>query len=93
MTTLYRNVELVTRLVSAQFPGFTLYYGTGYWGGIAERNLTIEILAEPSAQVENGIRELARAIRSGLDQQAVLVVRIPCEHELPEVPDELTTGV
>jgi len=82
--TLYRiytenkDAQTVCRLVSARFNGYTLYYGTGYWNGVPERNLTVEILTKKSSIV----RALAGEIRTALGQEAVLIVSIPCESEL-----------
>jgi len=49
------------------FDGFTVYHGTGYWKGIPERNLTIEIITEDLDNVK--VVALAERVRVFLKQK------------------------
>jgi ribosomal protein S28E/S33 len=62
------------------FRGATLYKGVGIWEGNNEDNLTIEI---DTGGIDRGdINDLAEDIRQALNQEAVLVVKLPAERFL-----------
>lgn len=63
----------VASLVSKSFDGFTAYRGTGFWRGVSEHNLTIEILVDE--ETPGTVETLAGKIRTLLKQEAVLVTR------------------
>jgi len=65
--------DALALVTGAGFDGFTVYHGTGYWKGIPERNLTIEIITEDLDNVK--VVALAERVRVFLKQEAVLVTR------------------
>lgn len=61
----------VPALVSTRFAGFTVQHSVGYWKGVAEPSLTVEIYG--SREDAPKIGELAQELRQALGQEAVLV--------------------
>lgn len=73
-----KNREQVEQLVARYFDGFSIVAAVGYWKGTREASLCIEIVTD----YPNGVRALARAIKSFNEQEAVLVQEIDCKGEL-----------
>ena len=61
--------------VAPRFEAFSVAYGRGYWKGVPERNVTIEIIADESHEVETKIAEIASEYNSRFKQECVLVTR------------------
>ena len=77
MSKLYRILtedkdrEKVIQLVSEVSGGFTLIEAQGYWKGVAEKSIVIEIDNDDITDVD--IKELAEKIRHANNQECVLV--------------------
>lgn len=67
--------NILIRIVRKSFNDFTLIPATGFWKGVKERSLTIEIVGYPDDF--SRIKLLAAKIREVNNQQAVLVSRSP----------------
>jgi hypothetical protein len=65
------NREKIVKIISNWFDGFTLFEGTGYWNGINEAALVIEIIAEDEDM--ESIAVIAKKIKSVNRQESVLV--------------------
>jgi hypothetical protein len=71
-----RREELIN-LTSLKFEAFTTYEGVGFWRGLEEKSLIIEVLAtEDFELVEKNIQDLAFEIKSLNKQEAVLVQKL-----------------
>ena len=66
------NRDKVYSLANALFNGFSSYTQVGYWQGVAEQSLVIEVITE----AVDSVRLLAEQIRDCNSQDAVLVERI-----------------
>lgn len=66
-----KNLEQIKRIVSDQFPGFTLIQAEGFWRLQREDSLIIEICCPKSEREQ--INELAAKIRDANKQESVLV--------------------
>lgn len=64
-----KNVAGVQKIVLSRFAGCTMLYGTGYWRGGQEKNLTIEIDTEATNKPR--ILEVVEAIKRLNNQEAV----------------------
>lgn len=74
------NRSDIEKIVNVAFDGFTSIEGNGYWLGVREDALIIEIVAsEHDAEL---VRATAKAIRIANKQQAVLVQTLDVESEL-----------
>lgn len=62
-------------LVAEAFDGFTLYLTAGYWRGMREPGVMIEIIGSPSDR--SRVLTLAESIRRANHQQSVLVTSSP----------------
>ncbi len=86
MDTVYRiytedtNRTQLLILVSSNFEGFTLYNATGYWKGVPESSLVIEILG--TQDLAPKIKALAHNIRVLNKQECVLVTTAKVTGEL-----------
>jgi hypothetical protein len=65
------NRDKIVKIISNWFNGFTLFEGTGYWKGVSERALVIEIIADD--EDEKDIAAMAGEIQSVNTQESVLV--------------------
>jgi hypothetical protein len=65
------NREGLFALVSELFPGFTVKEATGFWEGVRERALVIEIICDEG--LADNIADLADDICTLNNQEAVLV--------------------
>lgn len=65
-----KNRQEIASIVSKRFDGFTLLAGQGYWKGLAENALAIEI---ESAEDNATVFALADEIKRYNKQEAVLV--------------------
>lgn len=59
--------------VSHEFDGFTVFDAVGYWNGIPEKSMVIEIIAGGSNQVKDTVRALAWRIREIGGQECVMM--------------------
>lgn len=72
-----KNREGIVDIIKIRFAGFTLIPAIGYWQGIKENSLIIEIEIETLLKYhENSIHEIARQIKVLNNQQVVMVQRI-----------------
>jgi hypothetical protein len=69
-------------LVSHEFSGFTVLDVVGYWKGVAERAIVIEIIAEGGDRTRGTIMALAKRIREINDQECVMMTVQDVEMEL-----------
>ena len=65
------NRGVIEREISTRFDGFTILIGTGYWRGVKETALVIEILAE--AEDRDTILCIAGWIKEFNEQESVAV--------------------
>lgn len=72
------NRENITRILDADFPGYTLVPASGRWQGIPEPSVIAEIETEDGALVRSDAEE----IRLTNKQDAVLVEAIPAQAEV-----------
>jgi hypothetical protein len=77
----------ITRILDADFKGYTIIPAVGRWEGIAEPSLCIGIDTNQGDSVHSD----AEKIRLANNQQAVLIEEIPCESEL--LTDKLDKAV
>jgi len=68
-----KNKALITKEVSKEFEGFTVLEGAGYWKGIKESALVIEIITDESREGENKVDRLAHFIKILNNQENVLL--------------------
>ncbi len=76
-----KNTDGITSIVDKYFEGFTLLSGFGFWHGILENSLTIEIYSDAFC-AKNNINEIAEQIKELNSQEAVLVQEIKCKAHL-----------
>lgn len=71
------NEEKIKELLSLSFDGFTIIHTKGFWKGIKENSIIIEIITKN----ETLVRAIAQAIKKFNNQQAVLVTcqSVDCE--------------
>ena len=67
------NQSEIEKIVTAFYPGFTIYKAEGFWRAQKENSLIIEIVTESD---DAKISDIARQIKAANRQQAVLVQRI-----------------
>ena len=74
-----KNVDTIKKMILApRFNSYTLINATGYWLGISEDSLVIEI----DTSEEERVYATAKDIRELNSQEAVLVQRIESHSEL-----------
>ena len=65
------NRDDILELTSNEFDGFTIYKATGYWQGVGENSLIIEVISEND--IADKWQALAETIKANNKQQAVLI--------------------
>ena len=79
MNTLYRlyveriNLPLLQATVSGYFDGYTLVWSTGFWRGLREQSVIVEVIASNSETDRIKVYDLAVALRIALSQNTVIV--------------------
>ena len=73
-----KNRQVVEDIVSAEFPGFTIIEATGYWNGVREESLIIEIDAGNEIKGLTVMR-IAELIRRHNKQSSVMVQAITAQ--------------
>ncbi len=76
-----KNTDGITSIVDGYFEGFTILTGIGFWHGIPEDSLIIEIYNEAFC-AKNNINEIAEQIKELNSQDVVLVQEIKCKAHL-----------
>jgi hypothetical protein len=66
-----KNIGQIKDTICQYYKGFTIIKTIGYWQGIAEKSLKIEILSEDKER--QNIKEIVRIIKSINNQEAVLL--------------------
>lgn len=66
-----KNINKVKNIISGFFAGFTIYKGNGYWQGINEKSLIIEI--NGSKKDFKKIKTISEKIKKTNKQEAVLL--------------------
>ena len=69
------NQEQVQKIVDSYYQGYTMYKAQGFWKGIKENSLIVEIISEAQNELDN-VRALASKIKDYNHQEAVLVETI-----------------
>ena len=59
--------ERAVSIIAKQFEGFTAFKGLGYWQGIAENTLIVEVETEN----EEAVKQLAKNLAKELKQDAI----------------------
>jgi len=67
----HKDVEKVAKIVGRYFKGFTLLNGIGYWQGVPEQSLVIEIIGTESDATK--VELVAYEIKKANTQEAVLI--------------------
>lgn len=86
LNTIYRiqtedkNRADILALVSRYFPGFTVQSTTGYYKGVQEPSLSIEVMATSS--VAHVMRFICKVIAQQNNQECVLLASYPVNGEL-----------
>ncbi len=68
--------DSIVAAVREEYDGFTLYPTVGYWKGIEERSVMVEVIApvwEGITEVRHSMTRIAKAIKVANNQQAVLI--------------------
>ncbi len=73
-----KNLEVVQKLTSIYFDGFTVIRTTGFWKGAPEDAIIVEIYTKN----ETLVRALAEAIKKKNEQEAVGLTIEPVDFEL-----------
>ena len=71
----YKNVSEIRSILNRHVEAYTLLEGTGAWKGVPERAVTIMIVTDDAERVTR----VAEEIKAWNDQEAVLVIALPCE--------------
>lgn len=74
-----KNESKIRRILDAKFDAYTTYHATGRWHGVNEPSLVIEIAGKG---ILGKVREVARAIKRGNGQDAVLIQEIRERYQL-----------
>lgn len=74
------NRDAVEELVASKFDAFTLIPSVGYWKGVRENSVIVEL--QTTREQLDGIRDLARSIKQLNKQEAVLIETYETEGEL-----------
>lgn len=74
-----KNQAQVEYIVSSHFDAFTIFKATGYWKGIPEHSLVIEVSGDDI--IEASIRDMCAQIKSHNEQECVLIQKIECSQE------------
>lgn len=64
------EVDKITGIVAASFDGFTAFEVVGYWKGMRERTLKIEVVTE---KADSELVKIARELRIALNQESVML--------------------
>ena len=75
-----KNRKYIAKIVSDEFEGFTIYKSQGFWRGVSERSLTIEIYAK-TVGIEDRVKSVCRLIKEYNKQECVLVQKLEVEAE------------
>ena len=67
------NRETIHAILDAHVPGYAVMPGIGSWKGQREKSLTIDLIDTPLRTA----REIAEAIKTANNQEAVLLLDIP----------------
>jgi len=70
----YKRPLNTSKIVSKYFQGFTVTKGIGYWMGLPEKSMIIEIVTERAMDAK--VKKLADEIKRYNSQEAVLVQRM-----------------
>ena len=73
------NVEGIRDILDREFEGYTLLESMGFWKGVSEPSIGIEIDGTIS---EEKVRSVAEAIKQLNGQDAVLIQRVPVDSVL-----------
>jgi hypothetical protein len=76
-----KNKKFVLKLVSESFPGFTVYEETGFWQGVKEKSLIIEIITS-AADAKLKLNRICKAICGYNDQDTILLFEQECKTEI-----------
>ena len=71
--------DKIAEIVSCSFEGFTIYHANGYWNGVAEKSLIIEIIGDFDEEKEKRVNRVARSIKRLNHQECVLIQKFHCE--------------
>ena len=77
--------EVIAHAMAANgFYGYTLIRARGYYQGVAEKSIMVEVSAPDRDISDMALRVVAaaKAIRTGLQQEEVIIQEIPCSMEI-----------
>jgi len=77
-----KNRDEIVSIVKYHFDGFTIIPTIGYWQGIAEKSLVVEISGYFDDTMIDGVEKIAERIKVLNNQDAVLVQWLECKSEL-----------
>jgi len=70
---------IIRACVAKSFNGFTILEGTGYWNGIEEDCLIVEIATIGDFEADVEVEAVAKDIKHRLKQEAIMVQIINCD--------------
>lgn len=73
------NRRAIERIITNRFSGFTIIEAQGFWKGVKEQSLVIEIITFDN---DKNINLIAEEIKKYNEQYAVLIQKINCNHWL-----------
>jgi hypothetical protein len=76
-----KNVERLTEFAGNMFEGCTVFQAKGYWRGVAEPSLVIEVFTSEDIGTKLAVMEFARNIKVINEQECVLVQELECRGE------------
>ena len=75
-----KNRQVVEDIVSAEFPGFTIIEATGYWNGVREESLIIEIDAGNEIKGMT-VTRIAEMIKRHNQQESVMIQAVMAQNK------------
>ena len=75
-----KNREAVEDIVSTEFPGFTIIEATGYWNGVREESLIIEIDAGNEIKGMT-VTRIAEMIKRHNQQESVMIQAVMTQNK------------
>ena len=75
-----KNRQVVEDIVSAEFPGFTIIEATGYWNGVREESLIIEIDAGNEIKGMT-VTRIAEMIKRHNQQESVMIQAVMTQNK------------
>ena len=76
-----KNRQVVEDIVSAEFPGFTIIEAMGYWNGVRELSLIIEIDTDGNEFKGMTVTRIAEMIKRHNQQESVMIQAVMTQNK------------